>query len=75
MPVLDGYTATREIRKLEAALGRYTPIIAMTAQATDEYRERCRAAGMDGYLSKPFGMESLRRELRHALELSSLPVP
>ena len=54
MPVMDGFAATSAIRKWEQAAGRKTTIIAMTAHAMQEDRQRCLEAGMDGYISKPF---------------------
>ncbi|MGC2403741.1 MAG: response regulator [Acidobacteriaceae bacterium] len=53
MPEMTGIEATLEIRREEAGLGRHLPIVAMTASAMIEDRERCMAAGMDGLVSKP----------------------
>ncbi len=61
MPVLDGYGATRAIRKIEEGLGKSgrVPIIAMTAHAMAEDREKCLSRGMDDYISKPMRQKAL----------------
>ncbi len=59
MPRMDGIEATRAIRETEKELGTHVPILAMTAYALHEDRERCLAAGMDGYLSKPINAQEL----------------
>jgi CheY-like chemotaxis protein len=63
MPDLDGYTATAEIRKLEANNGKHVPIIGVTAHAMEGDRERCLAAGMDGYVAKPIIPKQLYAEI------------
>lgn len=63
MPEMDGFDATRAIRKAETLTGRHIPIVAMTAHAISGDKERCLAAGMDDYLSKPVEPSELRSVL------------
>jgi hypothetical protein len=62
MPVLDGFEATRELRRREGG-GRRLPVIAMTAGAMADDRDRCAAAGMDDFVSKPVTLAALRSAL------------
>jgi CheY-like chemotaxis protein len=59
MPVMDGYEAATAIREWERFSGRHTPILALTARALKGDRERCIAAGMDGYVTKPIRPQTL----------------
>jgi CheY-like chemotaxis protein/HPt (histidine-containing phosphotransfer) domain-containing protein len=67
MPVMDGLTATRKIRDFEGWRSR-TPIVALTANAMMGQAERCLAAGMDGFLTKPIDSERLREVLQQYLQ-------
>lgn len=62
MPELNGYEATKAIRSLNAQ-GATVPIMAMTAHASSTEKEKCKAAGMDDYMSKPFNQDDLKRTL------------
>ena len=61
MPEMDGFEATAAIRAMERRSGRHTPIVAMTAHAMKGDRDRCLAAGMDAYVSKPLIVDDLFR--------------
>jgi CheY-like chemotaxis protein len=65
MPVLDGFEATRELRRREQAQGRrHTPIIALSADAMLENRDKARLVGMDDFLTKPIEMDRLEALIR-----------
>jgi CheY-like chemotaxis protein len=71
MPDMDGFETTAAIRARELSMGGHVPIVAVTAHAMKGDRERCLAAGMDGYLSKPIRVKELLDLLR---EYDALPV-
>ena len=73
MPEMDGYQATREIHALESTAA--TPIIAMTAHALVEERERCLAAGMCDHVSKPIDPDALYQALARAIDPHATPAP
>ena len=61
MPVMDGYDATRQLRKIDALA--QLPVVAMTANAMDGDRDECMAAGMNDYVSKPIKLDQVRQAL------------
>jgi signal transduction histidine kinase/CheY-like chemotaxis protein len=68
LPKLNGLKATREIREFERQHDRHTPIIAITAHAQVEDKQRCLAAGMDEYISKPIDIKEFFRAIRRQLK-------
>ncbi len=64
MPGMDGYAATRHIRRLEYGTGRHTPIVAVTAVDTSISKPESIAAGMDGFIGKPIDPDDLSKVLR-----------
>jgi signal transduction histidine kinase/ActR/RegA family two-component response regulator len=75
MPGTDGFQATARLRAAEAAGGRpRTPVIALTAHALDGYRDKCLAAGMDDYLTKPLKAAELEAMVARWREPAPVPV-
>ena len=72
MPVMDGCTSTRKIRAIERADAKSIPIIAMTANAFADDRQKTAEAGMNEHLAKPINMEQLKRALDQWLKNSAV---
>jgi signal transduction histidine kinase/CheY-like chemotaxis protein len=68
MPVMDGWMATQAIRERERGTAEHIPIVALTAHAMKHDQEQCLAAGMDGFLSKPFQPAELYRAVESMVE-------
>ena len=73
MPELDGFGATQEIRRQEKGGKDHTRIVAMTAHALAEDRERCLAAGMDDYVSKPISRQALEQAIDRTTQARTAP--
>lgn len=71
MPEMDGFAATRAIRRDEENSGASIPIIAMTARAEQDDRQKCLAAGMDGYIAKPIRLDTIGYEIETILQSRS----
>jgi len=71
MPEMDGFEATAEIRNREKFTGRRTPVIALTAHAMKEDRDRCLSAGMDAYVTKPIHPAELFSVIQNVLQSSA----
>lgn len=73
MPEMDGYTATAVIRGLDDPSLSRIPIVAMTANAMPRDEQRCLAAGMDGYIAKPFEITTFKRVLSRWIRFQAAP--
>jgi len=73
MPEMDGFEATREIRRREQGTQAHIPVIAMTAHAMNGDHESCLQAGMDDYVAKPINREDLRQTIERVMKARSEP--
>jgi CheY-like chemotaxis protein len=73
MPEMDGWEAAEAIRRQERDAGQHVPILALTAHAMKDYENRCYAAGMDGFVSKPFRPAQLYEAVESAAGVSAAP--
>ena len=71
MPEMDGFEATRQIRDKQGG-GVRIPIVALTANAMEEDKERCLASGMDDYLTKPINAKQLKETLERWSSIVSM---
>jgi PAS domain S-box-containing protein len=70
MPVMGGFEATAAVREIEKSTGKHIPIVALTAHAVTGDRERCLAAGMNGYVAKPIHPEELFEQIEALIPLA-----
>ncbi|MCS7016938.1 MAG: response regulator [Gemmatales bacterium] len=75
MPDMDGYEVMRRIRALEQRRGGHVPILAITARAMRDDRQKCLDAGADGYLAKPIRAAELAREIERVLQEQTKRIP
>ena len=73
MPEMDGYEATRQLRRAEAGTDRHLPVIAMTAAAMTGDREACLEAGMDDYITKPVSVDAISEVLERWILRQAVP--
>lgn len=72
MPIMNGFDATKAIRKTEELSNKHIPIIALTADITENIEESCKSAGMDDYLAKPFDLHDLNNILNQYLGVTPI---
>lgn len=71
MPKMDGYEATRQIRRLTDSALAQIPIVAVTANAFEEDKQEAREAGMNGHIAKPISIKQLREQMARCMKNSA----